>query len=286
MVKNTVPPRLHVLLAAQSNIGLVIRRGPSNQFCTLLWNRKTDHFSIGQWLKGRIYEHRSDLSPNGKYFLYFAMNARRSRQGPLCWTAVSRAPYLRAIALYGEEDTWFGGGHFINDKTYNIARGAFFHTLRESNEVLLHKPDPKAATCSLDEAAAQSKYPIIGDLGLYCRRLERDGWSLVSGHIKNHFVFEKAIGRDWLIMLSINQGASQKRGKPSTWNEYSLVHLPTQTVTQYPDWEWAELDRSRLVWATNGQIWSGMLHKNALYNEKMLYDFNDMEFEAIKAPYE
>jgi hypothetical protein len=57
-------------------------------------------------------------------------------------------------------------------------------------------------------------------------------------------------------------------------------------VQHFPDWEWADVDRSRLVWASKGQIWAGRLNDNGLTDEKMLHDFNDMHFEAIKAPYD
>lgn len=69
-------PRLHVLLARDAPLGLVIRRGPSKHVATLLWDRRKDTFQLGQWLNGRIYERRSDLSPDGKHFIYFAMNGR------------------------------------------------------------------------------------------------------------------------------------------------------------------------------------------------------------------
>ena len=280
------PPRLHVLLATQAPVGIVIRRGPSKQCCTLLWNRQTDSFTMGQWLKGRIYEHRSDLSPDGKHFLYFAMNARPSRKGPMCWTAISRTPYLRAIALYGDEETWLGGGLFHDNKTYGVNRGVFFHTLRESKEVVLEKIDPKTPVVSMQEAMQDAKYPMTGDLGVYCHRLERDGWSLATKEVKNHFVFEKYFGRNWMLRSLVNQGWNKKAGKSSTWSEYSLLHFPTETVLHFPDWEWADIDRSRLVWASKGQIWAGRLNDNGLSDEKMLHDFNDMRFEAIKAPYD
>jgi hypothetical protein len=69
-------PRIHILLASQAPIGLVIRRGPSKRVATLFWDREHDEFRLGQWLKGRIYERPSDLSPDGKYLIYFAMNGR------------------------------------------------------------------------------------------------------------------------------------------------------------------------------------------------------------------
>ena len=56
------PARLHVLLAAKAPVGLVFRRGPANAVCTVGWNRETDKFELGQWLRGRIYERRSPES--------------------------------------------------------------------------------------------------------------------------------------------------------------------------------------------------------------------------------
>jgi len=70
------PARLHVLLARNAKVALVIRRGPSKSVCTVLWNRERNTFKLGQWMRGRIYERRSDLSPDGKHFIYFAMNGR------------------------------------------------------------------------------------------------------------------------------------------------------------------------------------------------------------------
>ena len=64
------PARIHILLAREAPVGAVIRRGPSKRVCALLWDRERDSFRMGQWLKGRIYERRSDLSPNGEYMIY------------------------------------------------------------------------------------------------------------------------------------------------------------------------------------------------------------------------
>jgi hypothetical protein len=41
------PARLHVLLARNAKVGLVIRRGPSKSVCTVLWDRKRDKFKLG-----------------------------------------------------------------------------------------------------------------------------------------------------------------------------------------------------------------------------------------------
>src|SRR5436305_9766331 len=91
------PARLHVLLGIDAKVGLVIRRGPSKSVCTVLWNRERDTFKLGQWMRGRIYERRSDLSPDGRHLIYFAMNGRWQSETKGSWTAISRVPYLKAM---------------------------------------------------------------------------------------------------------------------------------------------------------------------------------------------
>ena len=128
--------RIHVLLAAAAPIGLVFRRGPSKQVATFLWDRRNDEFHLGQWLKGRIYERRSDLSPDGKYAIYFAMNGKWKSESKGSWTAVSRAPYLKAICFYPKGDCWYGGGLWTGPQAYWLNGG---HVLtppsREAKEV-------------------------------------------------------------------------------------------------------------------------------------------------------
>ena len=85
-------PRIHVLLARHAPVGVVIRRGPSKSVCTILWDRRRDEFRLGQWLKGRIYERRSDLSPDGKYLIYFAMNGKWDSEAKGAWTAIAWCP--------------------------------------------------------------------------------------------------------------------------------------------------------------------------------------------------
>ena len=58
---------------------------------------------MGQWFKGRIYEKRCDLSPDGTKLIYFAQKINtRTLNDPkysYAWTAISRPPYLTALAL-------------------------------------------------------------------------------------------------------------------------------------------------------------------------------------------
>ena len=50
--------RIHVLLAEEAPLGVVIRRGPSKQVCTIGWDRRRDEFQLGQWLRARTWTRR------------------------------------------------------------------------------------------------------------------------------------------------------------------------------------------------------------------------------------
>ena len=97
---------------------MVFRRGPAKSVCSVLWDRKTDEFTLGQWLRGRIYERRADISPDGRYLIYFAMNGRWSSKTRGSWTAISQAPWLKAKVLLGKGDCWQGGGLFTSNSRY------------------------------------------------------------------------------------------------------------------------------------------------------------------------
>jgi len=60
------------------------------------WNTADDTFESGQWFRGRIYDRRSDLSPDGSLLLYFArkINGRTlaDKGYTYAWTAVSKPP--------------------------------------------------------------------------------------------------------------------------------------------------------------------------------------------------
>jgi hypothetical protein len=64
--------RIYALLARSAPRAVIFRRGPSKKVLLLGWNTATDEIEEGQWFRGRIYERRCDLSPDGKLLLYFA----------------------------------------------------------------------------------------------------------------------------------------------------------------------------------------------------------------------
>lgn len=125
-MSNLVACRLSLVFARVAPIVVILRRGPTRWVEVIKWNTATDLFEHGQWLHGRIYAERCGLSPNGELFVYFAMRyGRVSKEDGYqqTFTAVSKPPYLTALALWPEGSTWGGGGHFVNDKTLRLAYG-------------------------------------------------------------------------------------------------------------------------------------------------------------------
>lgn len=268
-------PRIHVLLASDAPVGLVIRRGPSKSVATLLWNRRTDEFQLGQWLRGRIYERRSDLSPDGKHFLYFAMNGKWESESRGSWTAISRAPFLKALAFFPKGDRWHGGGLWTGPKKYWLND-------RYGHSTLMNTGAVQRDTNWHPSANHGGECP-----GVYYPRLARDGWTMKEmvqlGKWKDKVIFEKECAAGWVLRKIAHAEVGAPPGKGCYWDEHELISSGASIPC--PQWEWADVDGKRLVWAVQGELKAARLTAKGLSDEKTLFDFNDMTFAPIAAPY-
>jgi hypothetical protein len=244
---------------------------------TVLWDRRRNKFELGQWLKGRIYERRSDLSPDGKYFIYFAMNGKWKSESHGAWTAISRAPYLKALAMFPKGDCWHGGGLWTGRATYWLNDG-YGHSV-------LHK----TTAVRRDMKFQPSEYYGGECLSVYYPRLLRDGWRLIE-HVERHKfqskdIFEKTIANGWTLRKIAHAEIDRPEGKGCYWDEHELVDPRSGSVIAHPSWEWADIDGKRLIWAANGKLCCAQIKKNGLTSEAELFDFGEMSFEPIEAPY-
>jgi hypothetical protein len=271
------PARLHVLLASEAKVGVVWRRGPSKQVCSILWDRAKDTFELGQWLKGRIYERRADLSPDGRHLIYFAMNGKWDGKTGGSWTAVSRAPYLKALALYGKGDGWHGGGLFTGERSYWLNDGYGHRELEDSQRL----------------RRDGTWHPLLyfgGECpGVYYPRLQRDGWRYLGNRVLGQYThcsfFEKPLPRGWVLRKIAHEQVSHPPGKGCYWDEHVLEHPESKQTLARPDWEWADLDGSKLTWAEKGCLYRGTITRNGIGESSLLKDFNEMTFRRIIAPY-
>lgn len=168
MKKASVPKvGLYVIQARRAPTAVVFRRGPSKQVQLIKWNTSTDTFEEGQWFKGRIYERRCDLSPDGDLLVYFAAKYKKPY---FSWTAISKPPYLTALALWPKGDGWGGGGLFESPKTLLLNHREGERELGES-----HRLPSKYKVRPFGERPGWGEdEPIMGE------RLTRDGWRLIQ----------------------------------------------------------------------------------------------------------
>ena len=270
--------RVHILLAREASLGVAIRRGPSKRVCTVLWDRRNDQFQVGQWLNGRIYERRSDLSPDGKYLIYFAMNGRWDSEAKGSWTAISRAPYLKAIAMFPKGDCWHGGGLFTSKTDYWLNDGFGHSELHNTHEV------------RRDREFKPSTYFGGECPGVYYPRLLRDGWKHVEGQAvaaryPGLAVFEKPLREGWVLRKMAHAESGAPQGKGCYWDEHELFRPLSEKLISLPNWEWADLDGKRLVWSTEGKLYAGYIRASGIVDERELFDFNELTYERLKAPY-
>jgi len=241
------------------------------------WDRKTDKFKLGQWLYGRIYERRCDLSPDGKHLIYFAMNGRWSSAVKGSWTAISRAPYLKAITLFAKGDCWHGGGLFQSSRDYWLNDG--------------HGHELQKDEGHLKRVMEYPWHEHYGGecLGVYYIRLQRDGWSMKhtspDGLGDQVTLFEKRINGHWLLRKSAYATQVHPVGRGCYYDTHALFNARTGETIAKPGWEWADVDGNRIVWAEDGRLFAGHVDKSGLQGEKLLLDFNPMTSERIEAPY-
>ena len=279
MPPRVVPPRLHAILARESDRAIVVARVRATLTCTVGWDRRRDAFEVGQWVKARVYVGRSDLSPDGVHFVYFAFDGRRVARGESeAYTAVSRTPHLKAVAFWPFDDTWYGGGLFLDDRTL-WARGAEGRSPTSRFRVVATAPGATS--------------PTTEDRGVYYPRLRRDGWTKTGQTTigtKGHHdvgVFEKPAGHG-LVLVKHHHGTAgpRREGRGCYYEEHTLV-ARDGTRTERPDWEWADVDapRRRVVYASGGRLWAAPVTRSGLGDARCLFDATTLQYASLEAPY-
>lgn len=189
-------------------------------------------------------------------------------------TAVSRAPYLKAIALYAQDSTWCGGGLFTGPRSYWLNGGCGdAHT--ESRELTR-------------DAAFRPQGGVGAEcLSVYFPRLLRDGWRQTTPSQRGQWItiFEKDLPRGWVLRKNAHAGFGGGEGHGAYWDAHEIVHPASGAYIVCPDWGWADLDRDRLVWAAGGVLYTGTPKLDGTIEGLPIRDFNDMRFENLTAPY-
>lgn len=277
MNTSAVTARVHLILARKAPVMAVFRRGPSNQVALLAWNLVTDEITLGQWLKGRIYARRADLSPDGRHLIYFAANHRPQDPTGGSWTAVSRMPHLTALHLYHWGHCWNGGGLFINDSAYWL------------NGDGTNGPDARVP-CGLKRVMTPPKglHPHMGeDPVTYFPQLLRDGWTEAGRTAQDgtHLtVFRKPVSPGWTLEKTFHAGIRVGR-----WREcYSETHRllgPDGTEVALPDAESADTRAGDVLTAERGCLMRRQMVAQGPSGPRLVADLNGLRFTARQADY-
>jgi hypothetical protein len=250
--------RLYGILARDGGSAVIFRRGPSRAVQLLKWNLRKDTLEPGQWFRGRIYERRCDLSPDGELLVYFAAK----HKGPLgTWTAVSRPPYLTALALWPKGDAWGGGGHFFSKSHLGLNHPP--HQMHLAKDFL--KPRSVRVDRVAPWAGRGEDSPIV-DI-----RMHRDGWRAVSSvhsvteppdanvwmPLKEPVIAEKPsrpAGRKPLLLRSALTAIGQRGGR--WYVEHFAVHAGDgRQLHAIADCCWADWDdNGDLLFAIDGRL--------------------------------
>ena len=224
------------------------------------------------------------FSPDGRHLIYFALNGKWESPTGGSWTALSRAPFLKALVLWGKGDGWHGGGLFTGPGRYWLHDGS--PTPGYTVHALLRDSPELARDLAFDPEGG-----VGGEcLGVYFPRLLREGWRLVDARTlgvgKRVFQWEKALPGGWILRKIARAQVEHPVGKGCYWDEHSLVDPTSGVIIDHPDWEWAEWRDGRLLWAAGGRIHAaGLDEARGTVDEHLLIDLNGLTFERRIAPY-
>ena len=93
----------------------VLRRGPTDWFHVGRWDVAADSYEAGSWFHGRLFPQKCDLSPDGRWLAYSAMKQWAGWPAGEIYEAISRLPWLTALAAWEAGTTYTRGIHFDGD---------------------------------------------------------------------------------------------------------------------------------------------------------------------------
>lgn len=245
------PCRLFVYLARRAPVAVVLRRGPSAWARLSLWHTDTDVIEHGQWLKGRVYERRSDVSADGRYFAAFVRQSggrERHAGGADTWIALSRPPYFTAAAVWFVGGTYHTGACFPADDTLWLG----FSEQTEPDVGRLPQGLTVARPDAVPYIERSADWP---ERTVHFSRLLRDGWTLIESapsmaRWQRRHPFEPRV----LTMVQAFD-SFQREGGPYIV-EYDVLG-DDGSMTRIGQASWADWDhRGRLVLARDGRLGS------------------------------
>jgi len=278
-------PRLSLLQARDADVAVIFRRGPSKWVEVIRWDTHRDVFEHGHWFHGRIYERRCDLSPDGQHLIYFVSKFSgrtiEDEDYTYAWTAVSRPPWLTALALWPKGNCWWGGGQFLNNR-----RLLLNHRPDEATPHPNHKP-PVALSVEPNPDARGEDDP------LYSTRLTRDGWIVTQiwdwrpptrwdeGFTTITPEHRDRVHRNGLISIRMERSLSGYRYR----ERFEILHAGGAGAPDLTGVDWADWDRAgRLIFLRAGAVWAASVNATRIESPRQLIDLTADKVSTRESP--
>jgi len=270
-MERSSPCRLFVYLASEAPAAVVLRRGPIDWARLSLWHTDDDRFEHGQWMRARVFERRSDLSPDGSLFVAFVRGSAGPNQGNTdTWVALSRPPWFTALALWFVGGTYYTGGYFPD---------------RQCLWLGWDSPQPDQGRLPTWLTMTSERPPYIDDTNdwtdrtVWVNRLLRDGWTRREGAIPETWGHRSPNGEMTLTMRIVTNTDFRAYGGRYVI-EYAVQAEPGGPWTELGRASWADWDqRGRLIVARDGYL----LHWQPT-GITGIADFNDQTPDPQPAP--
>lgn len=296
------PARLTAILARNARKAVVFRRGPSRSVLLLSWDLDTDVLTPGQWFRGRIYERRCDLSPDGDLLVYFAGYRGRYRS----WTAISRPPYLTALAFWPKGDGWGGGGLFSTSRSLALNHR---HPFTEHSGGIGGNEMQLAPEC--DPLPKGFRVRPLGpgsgwgeDDPIHAMRQHRDGWRLASEGGPGEeaprdfsappppvwvtfdppWVMQKPLRKGGPFLQIARHGIKERDGR--WYIESAQVVAGAEVLVDLGRIDWADVDAlGDVLYAQAGKLFRLRLGAGKTASEAVVIaDLNGLTFERRASP--
>lgn len=256
MAPTLFQPKTQVFLAQKAPKAVILYRRSRRDTRVLLYTyansqgRPRNSLKAGARFNGRFYPSRCDISPNGDAFLYFVMGGPQKKYDKrlYCWTAISTPPALTARFLLEHEDTWGGGGRFINDDAVLIDNG-MYDDRKKSAE--LHGTKAGGVTvCFSDHDEDVIKRHLSQHV------LDR-GWRSRTGFLRDLGILNERFTRqqDRVRLVMRDRDEWMKHGDFNRW-VYALtdkLHRPVLPPEVMEDVNWADFDNLGRLMMARGQ---------------------------------
>ncbi len=238
-----------------------------------MWRTDSDQIEPGDWFRGRLYDRRSDLSPDGSHLVYFAagFGAGLPRLNlDYAWSAVSRLPSLEPIIAWKKDHCWYGGGLFEDDY-----------------RVWVNEPPPEPATTRSNMFSLTFNEQARGeDEPVFSQRLTRDGWALVQqGDIQ--FDGRRFVTHSPEIRRNPG-GHGELLEMARSVDGFSSIDRYAMTTCDGIRFDltaaWADFDQAGRLVAVRDGVLLHLRSGEGRLSERVIADLNDMEPDSAARP--